>query len=536
MTITLDDTAPPQAITPAATAEQAALLAWAADHRRQNPRPAMSAGDKRYILPDDTGTDTEWTRVTTFVEAIEDGAALTDWKVRLATRGIVTNPDLYTQARAEHDNDKAMTALGTEAAWRAGSKLAADIGTALHLATEHHDLGTGHRPPDPWGGHVDAWAGALAAHGIEILPDWIERTVIHPEFGCAGTLDRLVRLPDGRTVVLDVKTGKSVRKITYAAQAAIYARAAHAWTPDGYQPLPDIDTTVAIVAHLSATEGTCELMAIDLGRGWEVAQLCHAIRTGRSVKGVFTRWETPAAAEVVAEADPTEERTTEIRERIAAIKVTHPGQLGTVWPDGIPTKGPWTLDDMARIGDALHAIDGKGSWWPPADPEAVAKRDAKMATGAAKAWPEPTPRLPAPTDDTSPLVDDSTRAALVAALKALPPAQHGRVDTWRAAGRRDGQPWGHVGAGKMTERTFARVLAAIRCADCLWDDAEPDALTRAALSLAIGDDLHPAWSTGAVLGSLTIDQATRLDDIAAAFGAGDETTTKALGHAVVRVV
>ena len=237
-----------------------------------------------------------------------------------------------------------------------------------------------------------------------------------------------------------------------------------------------------------------------------------------------------ATAEPVAEADPTEERTAEIRERIAAIKASHPGQLGTVWPEGIPPKGPWTLDDMAHIGDALHILDGRGSWWPPADPARVAAIEARTTARLA-----PATEVPAHDTDTSPLVDDHTRSALVRALDALTPAQAQRVETWRAEGRTGGRPWGHVGAGRMTELTFCRVLAAVRCAETLWDDDEPDALTRAALANTIGHDLADQ-TTGAVIGSLTIDQATRLDDIAAAFGAGDETTTKALGHAVVRVV
>ena len=85
-----------------------------------------------------------------------------------------------------------------------------------------------------------------------------------------------------------------------------------------------------------------------------------------------------------------------------------------------------------------------------------------------------------------------------------------------------------------TQRTYAINLAALRCATHLWDADDPDALTRAALTLAIGGDLQPSWLTGAVLGSLTIDQATRLEDIAAAFGADDTQTAADLGGVLAR--
>jgi len=271
-----------------ATADELALLAWDDEHKTDAPRPEIV--NRRYVLPDPTtGDAAKWTRVTTFCEAIDDGSGLTIWKLGLTVRGLVHNDALLTQASAEHDNDKALRAIAEEAHLWAGSKLSAAVGTALHTATEHHDLGTGHRPPEPWGRHVDAWAAALAEHSIEILPAWIERTVVLPALGVAGTLDRLVRLPDGRIVVLDVKTGKDVRKANYAVQAAVYANATHAWTPNGYEPMPDVDKTTALIAHLSAVDGTCSIVSVDIAKGWEKAQVCALVREARSVAGIFTK-------------------------------------------------------------------------------------------------------------------------------------------------------------------------------------------------------------------------------------------------------
>ena len=55
---------------------------------------------------------------------------------------------------------------------------------------------------------------------------------------------------------------------------------------------------------------------------------------------------------------------------------------------------------------------------------------------------------------------------------------------------------------------------------------------RAALTMAIGEDLQPAWSTGAVLGSLTFPQAQRLAEIAEAFSSDDHTAAE-LGRLVL---
>ena len=85
----------------------------------------------------------------------------------------------------------------------------------------------------------------------------------------------------------------------------------------------------------------------------------------------------------------------------------------------------------------------------------------------------------------------------------------------------------------MTEWTAALNLAALRCATCLHDDTDPDALTRAALSIVVGEDVAPSWATGAIIGSLNIDQANALEELAARFGAGDDTTTRQLGLKVV---
>ena len=530
-----DDTDSPFTIPACADTDQAALLAWAHDNPIDKPRPVVEDG--RYVLTDPaTGEPRKWTRVTTFCDDAEN-SNFAAWRDGMLVRGFVVDPTLIPWAHREPDEWKAYAAIAAEATRQGGGWLAADLGTALHTATEHHDLGTGIRPPAPWDTHVDAWASALAEHGITIVDGWAERCVINTDVDCAGTLDRLAILPDGRTVVLDLKTGSSVRKIGYAVQAAIYARASHAWTPDGYEPLPEVDRSMALIAHLPSKGQGCEIIEVDITRGWDVALTCHALRSSRSVKGIFTQRKPAPQLALAAPATTIEVRSATVRDAIAAVKVAHPGKLGTVWPTGVAPRGPWASADLDAIEAALAALNT-----PPATEPAKAKRATKKATTPRTTkteWPtvdaQPVTRPEWTATDDSPLVDDATRDALAAAIETMPPAHRALAASWQAGGRNQRRSWGSVHPGKMTSRTHALNLAAMRCATALHDDDDPDALTRAALSLVIGEDVQPTWLTGAVIGSLTIDQANRLEEIAASFAAGDDTTTRQLGEAVTRV-
>lgn len=562
MTIVLDEPTTGTERHGLATDDERALLAWADAHPIATDKPEAENG--RYKLPHpDTGDATDWTRVTTFIEALDDGQGLTIWKLGLTVRGLINNEALLTQARAEHDNDKACRAIAEEAHLWAGSKLSAAIGTALHLATEHHDLGTGHRPPDPWGAHVDAWANALDVHGITVLPEWVESVVVNTAVGCAGTLDRLVMLPDGRIVVLDIKTGKDPKKATYAVQAGVYANATHAWTPGGYRALPaDLDRSTAIIAHLSATDATCDLLTVDAATGWERAQIVTKVREARRIKGLFAKMipttAAPAADPVTSDdpvkvgdllptleaslrargVDPAQPdggdqlagRANEARDRLKALR-SDPDAVATVktlWPAVIAPKPPWTHDELDAIERVLHAADGKESTWLGLpDPELVAKVETARERLAPVAEPTPSP------DDK---VDPTARTELLAAIKAMGADARDRAAAWANEAKTNGAPWGSAAAGRMTLRTYWLTRASAACAAHLVDDdLAPDDLTRAALAIAIGDDVQPAVPTGAAIGALTIDEAQRLEALALAYGQGDETVAADIGAAVVRV-
>lgn len=81
-------------------------------------------------------------------------------------------------------------------------------GLAVHKATELEDYGVLDWPrldPDAWP-YVEAWQQFRRESGVEILQ--IEQRVWHPQYRYAGTFDRLVRMPDGRIAILEIKTAQ----------------------------------------------------------------------------------------------------------------------------------------------------------------------------------------------------------------------------------------------------------------------------------------------------------------------------------------
>ena len=101
----------------------------------------------------------------------------------------------------------------------------AERGTRVHLATELHDLGTldmASVAGTKLEGYLVAWQKFLSDTGSEILE--IEKRAWAEVDGMkyAMTVDRVLRLPDGRVFVCDLKSGSKAAK-PHGAQVAGYA-------------------------------------------------------------------------------------------------------------------------------------------------------------------------------------------------------------------------------------------------------------------------------------------------------------------------
>lgn len=505
---TFVDVVPPQQ--PAANPEQTALLEWAAANPTDRPTPDRAANG-RYKLPDPvTGKAKTWTRATTWASTIDDAAGLTTWRNRLLVAGILGNFDQFTDTAL--DDKQALSAVAGKALHLAGEKLAADVGTALHTAWEHACLGNKARPPAPYDADVKAVSDLmLAVDNIYVPGNWVERILLTPELGVAGTADNIITI-DGINYIADLKTGSGADRLSYAVQLAIYAHATHMWRLDGtgYEPMPIVSQDTAYIIHMPAGTGTAQLVAVDIATGWELAQLCGHVREARKNKCLFTNV-TDLTNDLAASL--LEQRTKWIVDRVEALKVDTPEMrpiAGEKWrATGISPTPPWTGAEIDTLSDLLHSVEQS---LPPADPCAP-----------------PTPTLdldPAPVTELAPVADDGTLATAedVAGLKAtiagLAEADHklAMLTHWAKQGQAGGRRWDKTDA--MTVRCWTIARAVIRFLVAVGAD---DARLRMALAYVLVEDLQTAWSTGAVLGSLTTDQADELATLADAYRAKDAT-------------
>jgi hypothetical protein len=262
------------------------------------PEPARD-GYGRYLLAHPgTGQLRPWTRATTLAHTLDDTSALTRWKRRMVLQGAAADPTLldgipalaasldYADGAEARDIKKALDEVCDAACDAAGANDGAGWGTALHAVTEWLDAGRLNEIDVPADllADVAAYITCLTDAGITCPTEHIERIVVNTAVDTAGTYDRLLRLPDGRLVVGDLKTQQRIFDwLAIAVQLAQYAHADAVYTVDGtFAELPDdLDITTGIVIHLPARSGKCRLYEVDLDAGWRAAQMSADVRTTR---------------------------------------------------------------------------------------------------------------------------------------------------------------------------------------------------------------------------------------------------------------
>lgn len=305
----------------------------------------------RYVLPDPaSGTDRAWTRATTIAHALDDTHHLTQWKRRMVLQGAATTPDLLLEVpdlaaqladagddwRAAREAKQRLDLLCDAAAEAAGAGEGAKLGTLLHTITEYDDAGRldeiAEQLPAELLDDLKAYRDVMDAAGIGRPAEYIERIVVNSRVDGAGTFDRLLRLPDGRLVVGDLKTQKSVELgfLSIAIQLAEYAQADAMYDDDAGQlvPLPaELDKSIGIVMHLPVGKATCTLYELDLSAGWDAALAAHQVRQWRDRSKALGRV-------YVSRQAPVADQLTRL---IAA--ANHPDALAALWRNSRDT---WT--------------------------------------------------------------------------------------------------------------------------------------------------------------------------------------------------
>ena len=490
----------------------------------------------RYLIPDPTtGKKVPWIRATTWAKTCSDTFGLTKWELRMTAVGLARRPDLLAQVATVTDPDdpdakKLLGAVCEDAKEAAGASVRRNLGTALHAMTEHLDAGRDFTIPDAHRADLDAYQAATA--GLIIDPAHIERIVTIPELSVAGTFDRLVT-HDGQLMVADLKTGRDVLMGMgeIAIQLALYAHATTIYDPTTgeHATMPGVSKETALVFHLPVGAGTCTVYEVDVAAGWEMAQVCGTVRAWRKRKDLArmiegrkettTYFEDPNTGDgdVITEVEVvsiTPNRSEWIVSRVQAIKADLPERVDALrerWDlTGIAKQPPWTDDEIDQLSTIIHHVED--SWSSP-DPAALAVERAE---------PAPAPESPAlwAAPDNGPDVSAEDAATLRAKIGELTGEDLDTMRAWTRDAREQDRPWS-TGADIST-RGFAIARAALRCIRA-FPYAGRDAHTRAAIAYALVEELQPAWHTGAVLGSLTADQADTVADLADAYAAKDKT-------------
>lgn len=307
-----------------------------------------------------------YTRVTTYIDALEDKSLLERWKMRTLLEGVTVHDiggDDQEAGRREsavvkmsgliHARDvavakahkadrkgklepgdlarlvsdalsdfrKAADALAAELLEVGGAHEKADIGTNLHAVFEQYDNSGESVEAFIESGRVDltasdiadlrAYAAAVEAVGLKFIPECTERPVVLDDLKVAGRMDRAAywRAPGtqrAKRVVVDVKTGR----IDYGAgkiaqQLGMYARGL-GYDLDTHERVDlKLDKTVALVIHVPAGTGTAHIYPVDLKLGAQGIALSGNVRAWRNdgKKGIDFK------TDLAAPAAPTEAAT-----------------------------------------------------------------------------------------------------------------------------------------------------------------------------------------------------------------------------------
>lgn len=365
--------------------------------------------------------------------------------------------------------------------------------------------------------------------------------------------------------------------LAWAIQLSVYANAdaiyrqgeARDGSQDERLPMPEVDRDTALILHVQPGSGSCDVHELDIAAGAEALEVAMAVRTWRKRKQLLvpftidgggaagtarqdvattpvtsvepaapsTAPDQPAAAGhgTTAAGDPVpvataldavmhQTRVAWVMNRIDAL-VANPAAapwLGQLWPATVPRPketpggpGTWTteqLDAVVRCVDQVEA-QVEAPFGDP-DPAVAAAQRAELDRRAEAATPV-VHRLTAPED--GPVMAEPTDVDWQRqVMRQMTEDQQAEVLQWIRDAQSAGVPWAMSPAGQPTPlRRLEIARAALELAQLVGHTPGDDTGPRAALALVIGEDAQqPVHHVGALLGTLTTEQATQLAELA----------------------
>lgn len=490
--------------------------------------PKRDRWGRYLIVPQAGGKAVAHTRATTVAETLDDRYNLELWKMRQVALGLAARPDLIAQAAAHTTEDKkVLNDVCKQAMDAAAAQSGANIGAALHRIIERHNRGELDDCPEMFTERLTAYRDAIAAAGIVVRRDLVERVAVLCRHSIAGTFDAGVEI-GGRHYVADLKTGSGVDfgARGFAVQLAIYANAEtlYDYNTETHSDAPGFDTERAVIIHLPAAGGPCTLHWIDIAAGADALEHAMWVRSWRKRNVITSFAAPPAVVEPSAVVDPPGDADTRawLVERIAAMPPDAVALLAARWPADVPTlksTDTHTAAQLSAIGDAVSGVERDCDLsFPPLHPADAAAVELKAAALLALLAPPPAPQPSAPAElDEGPDIDDLAVTALKRRLAGLSDDQRRTLDQWAAQARSAKVP---ISLNqRRSERRHAIVSAAIDVIEATADDD----VIRSMIGLTIEAEVQPAVTLGAALGALDPGEASTLSALATALQRGTVT-------------
>lgn len=244
-----------------------------------------------------------YTRVTTFIDVLEDKENIMSWGNRMVLVGAAMDTgflkDVLAQDPETREGKDFLNRRAEAAKELAGASRKAEKGTELHalseIADEHGDL-----PEDL---DLDDWLRIMSycdATQPILRIVHMEQLVVNDELGVAGTPDRIstvvpgerLSAPDGHEfdpeelIITDLKTGRvDYGGLKMCMQLAIYSRSKRYDKETGARiNLGKVNQKWGLIMHTPAfaEDATTTLYWADLELGWEAVQVARQVRSLRS--------------------------------------------------------------------------------------------------------------------------------------------------------------------------------------------------------------------------------------------------------------
>lgn len=249
--------------------------------------PTRDRWGRPLVIPPKGGDPVPYVRASKLAKSLDDLHNIMKWQNRLVLMGIGRRPDLPLRVsgvlavHSDLDSLEAKRELNkiAESAMEAGGgSVKAETGTALHALTEAADMG---KPLPPLSDEIRDRIEEYQVETSQLEVVDIETFVVNDAVKAAGTFDRLYRLPDGRVVVGDLKTGSSDPDypLGVTIQTAIYAHG-HRYDPETGERSelhPDLDPSVGILVHMPQGGKGTTLYQLDLKKGWRAAKVAAQV-------------------------------------------------------------------------------------------------------------------------------------------------------------------------------------------------------------------------------------------------------------------